>query len=114
MRTDRLGNILRKRRDEIGLSLRQVEEKTGISNAYLSQLENHKIAKPSPLVLKKLADFYGLSYIRLMQLAGYPPISKKAHAIVFRTSSGLEEITPEEEKELLEYLKFIRMRRLEK
>lgn len=34
-------------RKAMGLTLRQVEEKTGLSNAYLSQLENGKIKKPS-------------------------------------------------------------------
>ena len=40
------------------LTLRQVEEITGISNAYLSQLENGKIKKPSYDVVQKLNDVY--------------------------------------------------------
>ena len=47
-----------KRRKLKGLTLRQIEEKTGISNAYLSQLENGKIKSPSYDVVKKLNDFY--------------------------------------------------------
>lgn len=42
-----------------GLTLRQVEEITGISNAYLSQLENGKIKKPSYDVVMKLRNIYG-------------------------------------------------------
>ena len=41
-----------------GLTLRQVEEKTGISNAYLSQLENGKIKKPSYDTIQKLNAVY--------------------------------------------------------
>jgi len=40
------------------LTLRQVEEITGVSNAYLSQLENGKIKKPSYDVVQKLNDVY--------------------------------------------------------
>lgn len=45
-------------REEKGLTLRQVEEATGISNAYLSQLETGKIKKPSFDVVYKLHNFY--------------------------------------------------------
>ncbi len=41
-----------------GLTLRQVEEVTGLSNAYLSQLETRKIKSPSFDVVKKLYDLY--------------------------------------------------------
>jgi len=41
-----------------GFTLRQVEEKTGISNAYLSQLENGKIKKPSYDTIQKLNAVY--------------------------------------------------------
>src|SRR4030095_13288460 len=45
-----LGAMLAGLRTAKGLSLREVEEATGkaVSNAYLSQLENGKIRKPSP------------------------------------------------------------------
>ena len=42
-----LGKLLKQYRELNKLTLRAVEEKTGISNAYLSQLENEKIAHPS-------------------------------------------------------------------
>jgi HTH-type transcriptional regulator, competence development regulator len=112
---EQLGGVLRMRREELGLSLRQVEEKTGISNAYLSQVENFKITQPSPSVLRKLADLYEISYSRLMKLAGHPTLeARPQQSVFFRTSSGLKEITPKEEKELLDYLRYLRMKRLEK
>lgn len=40
------------------LTLRYVEEKTGISNAYMSLLENGKIKNPSFSVIEKLSTFY--------------------------------------------------------
>lgn len=43
-----------------GLTLREVEKDTTISNAYLSQLENDKINKPSYKVVKQLCEYYGI------------------------------------------------------
>ena len=107
-----LGEHLRSIRNERKLTLRDVELETGISNAYLSQIENGKISRPSPEVLHKLSEFYSLSYENLMQLAGYPTISSAPQIVAFRTSSKTIELTKEEEKELLDYLRFLRSRRV--
>lgn len=107
---EKLGNFLKKKREESTLTLRQVEKATDISNAYLSQLENNKITKPSPTILKKLSKTYDTSYHRLMTIAGYP-MEVEDEQITFRTSQGLEDLSRDEEKELLEYLRFIRQRR---
>ena len=48
----------KQKRLEKGLTLREVEEITGISNAYLSQLENGKIKKPSYDTVQKLNTVY--------------------------------------------------------
>lgn len=45
-------------RQASGLKLREVEEKTGISNAYLSQLETGKIENPSYKVVYALWKLY--------------------------------------------------------
>src|SRR5437868_6833026 len=59
-RPNELGPLLADLRTAKRLSLRQVEEATGkaVSNAYLSQLENGKIHKPSPNVLHSLSGVY--------------------------------------------------------
>lgn len=50
----------KQKRLEKGLTLREVEQVTGISNSYLSQLENGKIKKPSYDTIQKLnAVYYG-------------------------------------------------------
>ena len=41
-----------------GLTLREVEKQTGISNCYLSQLETGKTNKPSFEVVNKLCECY--------------------------------------------------------
>lgn len=106
-----LGEHLKRIRKEKRLTLRAVEEKTKISNAYLSQIENGKITKPSPSVLYKLANCYGISYEELMKLAGYPVVSLAEKSISARLPR-LGKITKEEEEELLAYLEFLRNRRL--
>lgn len=92
-----------------GLKLRQVEEATDkeVSNAYLSQLENGKIKKPSPNVLHSLASVYNASYEILMEKAGYIVPSGKGKKVPKRS---IDDLTPEEEETLLEYLAFIRNR----
>jgi len=48
----------KKMREDSGLTLREVEDATKISNAYLSQLENNKIKKPSYETVMTLVEFY--------------------------------------------------------
>ena len=76
-RTEVFGAYLKSLRTGLKMSLREVEEATGkeISNAYLSQLENGKISKPSPSILHSLAGVYSVPYEKLMERAGYLPSS---------------------------------------
>lgn len=107
-----LSRFLRIARERKGLTLRAVEEATGISNAYLSQLEGGKIRQPSPIVLHKLSQLYGVSYATAMEYAGYPVPGRSTEASeepLF--ASRLGPITKEEEEALMEYLEFLRSRR---
>jgi HTH-type transcriptional regulator, competence development regulator len=107
-----LGIYLKSLRDIKGFSLRHVEEKSGVSNAFLSQLESGKVKRPSPMMLYKLAGVYGVPYEALMELAGYPvpegsvPATRSGPAVFHR----LGDITEEEEQALLDYLSFLRSR----
>jgi transcriptional regulator with XRE-family HTH domain len=97
-----------------GLSLRQVEEATGkaVSNAYLSQLENGKIQKPSPNVLHSLSGVYAVPYEALMEKAGYLlPLEGNMGGRKRRLAAfAIDDLTAEEEEELLKYLAFLRSR----
>jgi len=107
----KLGEYLKQQRRLKNLTLRSVQEKTGISNAYLSQVENNKISKPSPSILHKLADCYGTSYKYLMELAGYPLPDVNGDDLrkqYNRLGSAIDKITPDEEEKLVEYLEFLR------
>jgi transcriptional regulator with XRE-family HTH domain len=67
----RLGKELRKLREENGASLEAIAGPAKISAAYLHKLERGVVNSPSPRVLARLAAALEVSYLRLMELAGY-------------------------------------------
>jgi len=107
-----LGVYLRSLRYTVSLSLREVQLKTSVSNAVLSQIESGQVKRPCPATLYKLSVLYGVPYEDLMGRAGYPVPSKNldsaksAQAVFIRFGT----ITEDEELELLDYLVFIRSR----
>lgn len=110
----KLGAFLSSARSKLAMSLRAVEKETGISNAYLSQLEHGKINTPSPQNLYKLAQIYRVPYELLMDLAGYPiPRAPTAELPTANDTfaARIGAVTEEEEEALVDYLLFIRSRR---
>jgi transcriptional regulator with XRE-family HTH domain len=111
MKKKTLGQFLQETREQIGLTLRAAEKDTGISNAYLSQLEAGKIQQPSPVILHKLSELYKVSYADLMELAGYPVPNRSDSSSTTALASRIGPVTKEEEEALAEYLQFMRSRR---
>ena len=109
-----LGSVLADLRKAKGLSLREVQEATNsaVSNAYLSQLEHQKIKKPSPNVLRSLAKVYGVPYETLMERAGYlmPDTDTQDEQRRRLAVFAIDDLTAEEEEEMLKYLAFLRYR----
>jgi HTH-type transcriptional regulator, competence development regulator len=103
-----LGAYLKALRGASGFSLRDVEEATEVSNAYVSQMENDKISKPSPHILHKLASFYGVGYEVLMEKAGYIKRDTAGEKTGRLAASSLGTISRDEEAALLQYLGYIR------
>ena len=66
-----LGKELHKARQKTGLSLDAVAGPSKISAAYLHKLERGLVNTPSPRVLARVAAVLEISYLRLMELAGY-------------------------------------------
>lgn len=52
------GDVFKSMRIEKGYTLRQVEDATGISNSYLSQLETGKVNNPSQDIVNKILNWY--------------------------------------------------------
>lgn len=108
-----LGQTIRAARELMGLTLRQVEEATQISNAYLSQLENDKIKKPSASVLYKLANVLNVELDNLLAASGIieQHVPKPNKMLNNNVAFSAQALTPEEEEELLNYLQFIRSKK---
>ena len=63
-----IGQMLKRLRGD--MSLRGVQRLSGISNAYLSQIEKG-IRHPGPKLLRRLAALYGVGVQELLRKAGY-------------------------------------------
>ena len=71
-RASEFGIYLKSLREKKGVSLKVVENATGVSNAYLSQLETGARRRlPSPERLRAIADYYNVSVQELLAKAGY-------------------------------------------
>jgi transcriptional regulator with XRE-family HTH domain len=67
-----LGKYLKQLREQKGASLLDAEKATGISNAYLSQLETGARKRlPTAERLRQIADYYNVSMQEIMAKAGY-------------------------------------------
>lgn len=111
-----LGITLKDARKNVGLTLRQVEEMTEISNAYLSQLENDKIKNPSVNILSKLSSLYKVSLKTLLSNAKL--IDKKEAqqeeinlSFAQKIAFSAEDLTEAERNDVLKYLEFIKSRK---
>lgn len=109
-----IGKYLKDVRNSRGYSLRRVEQLTEgkISNGYLSQLENGDIAKPSAIMLHRLAAAYGVDYALLMERAGF--VSESETPANRAATSVLGELTQDEEEQLLNYLGYLRSQKAKK
>lgn len=100
-----------------GHSLRDVEEATGISNAYLSQLERGDAQKPSPDKLQALAKFYDVPYTDLMRAAGYLLKAEMTERTGKESTNAVHaalmsaKLTPDEEDAVVKYIQFLRFQK---
>lgn len=105
-----LGQVLKESREKSNKTMRDVEEATGISNAYLSQLENDKIKKPSANVLYKLSDIYEIELDVFLAAAGIIEKSKqpKQSELLRKVAFMSDKFSQEEEKEILNFIDYLR------
>lgn len=92
-----LGANLRELREKQGLSLRELERRANINNAYLSQLERGEVAQPTPSMLGRIAEAYDVPFETLMGWAGYTPSPKaltrpQAKALNYFADASDEEV----------------------
>ena len=102
--------LLRELRNNRGYSVNQLAEKTGVSAAHISRIENELRSAPSPKTIEKLSKVLG-NYDNLMSAAGYidninntkPQSGDDSLEIQFPRISRVlrrngKKITPEDEK----------------
>lgn len=66
-----LSSFILKKREESGLSQRQLAELAGLSNTEISRIEKGSRKHPSPETLKAIAPHIKVNYELLLELAGY-------------------------------------------
>lgn len=66
-----LGKKIRQLREELSMSQAQLSAQGGLSQGYLSQLENDEVQNPSAAVIFRLAQALNVDPRVLMQAAGY-------------------------------------------
>jgi transcriptional regulator with XRE-family HTH domain len=110
--TTNLAKMLATLRETKGVSLRELQTATGISNAYLSQLEQGKAEKPAPDKLEAIARFYEVPYMELMRAAGYVEAagaSRDPSAAELALMSA--NLTAEELEQVTKYIQFLRFQK---
>lgn len=80
-----IGTVLRLARRRREWTLREVERRTGIANAYLSQIERGAIRKPDAAILWQLSDVYGLDFVLLARWSGHIPAELSGDAGITMT-----------------------------
>ena len=105
-----LGKTLAAARAEKGWSLREVERRTGIQNAHVSQIETGAIERPAPNVLWALAEVYELDLRELMRKSGHVEAAAQGTpgSVVGAALRALGEMSPDQQEEVLEFMKEIR------
>ena len=109
-----LGEVLKEARTKKGWSLREAEVRTGIHNAHISQVETGNITQPGAALLWSFADAYDLDYARLLRLAGHTTRDKVAggrRSLAGAALHALDDLTPDEQREVLQYMAKLRRQR---
>jgi transcriptional regulator with XRE-family HTH domain len=108
------GLLLKELREQAGLSLRQLEAATGISNGYLSQMESSKVGAPSPRILEKLAKALSYPYMELMKIAGHlsPDVPMEPVLRLREARPILEDLSESERAQVFEFIEQLKKKRI--
>lgn len=101
MEAKQFGLYIKKLRTERKMTIRQLELYSGVSNSYLSQVENGKRGIPSPEIIKKLSKGLKVDYNEMMINAGYVDETD----VDLMTDEEIDEELKEAQKELTVWYK---------
>lgn len=102
---DSLGKYLKIKRNNLGLSLKDVYLKTGITDSRLSRLENDNYSEPPASMLKALAEAYEISVVELFIKAGY--LTYDSLDICNQIFHGIELLNEDDRKHIQGQIDFI-------
>ena len=117
MEQKEFGAYLKSLRGASGLTLREVEGKTGglVKNGYLSQIEHGAIARVSAGILWELATVYGVPWPDLLERAGHrvpaDTVSATPRAIAGLPLQALEDLDDDDRKAVVDFVAFLRQRK---
>lgn len=67
----KLGLYIKERREKLGIGLNQISVKTDVASSLWSRLENGKVLKINPFLLKKIGEGLKIDYKELYRIVGY-------------------------------------------
>jgi len=107
--SESLGKKLAAARADRGWSLREVERRTGINNAHLSQIETGAIERPALNMLWALAEIYDLDLRELMRMSGHVEAAATATpgSVVGAALREMGEMSRGEQEQVLQFIKKI-------
>lgn len=106
-----LGTELRQLRELRGASLRDAAEAADISPAYLLKLERGGVQAPSPHVLRRIAEYFEVSYLAMMQQFGYETSDTRSSPRrpgLLASALAAESLTEAEQKAVAAFLSALR------
>lgn len=94
-----IGEVLRKMRGIYGYSASEMSKNIGISNSYLSEIENGK-KEPSLELLEKYADIFGIKVSSLMLMSENVTSKDKWIELVKKMMTNLVNVLSSDSNEL--------------
>lgn len=103
-RPETLGEYVREKREEAGLSQRQLALEAGVSFSNISRMESGFHTSPSPGLLKNIADVLDIDLARLLSYLGIEVAGSRSLNDYLRRDYDLPDDGVEEAKRAIEQI----------
>jgi transcriptional regulator with XRE-family HTH domain len=108
---NQLGEYIRERRAVLNMSMRQLEEATGIPRSGLSEIENGLRMAPSPEKLQRIAEALRVDYEDLYAVSGISRPEKLPELDAYLRTRYRDELTPSDRRSLERYFDELRSKK---
>lgn len=111
-----IGEYIKEKRTEKGMSQRELAQAANLSNAEISRIESGMRKQPSPDVLKNISAALNIFCEKLYAVAGYidenPDMPEALPQIVLPTGHlDISDLTEEELEDVKKYIEFLKSKR---